>query len=237
MQVPGPITTDLLLEGSYPFSCHVLGNAYICLAINFGAGSLLKWFRDNLAYEEKLQASERNIDIYRLFDEMAAGSECPLFIYPYFEGAQTPFNNPQAKGIMMGFNLGTKKEDIIGGIMEGITLELKLNIERLEKSGIKIDSLNASGGGSRSSYWLQLKADITGKIIRSLNIVEAGCLAGAVIAGYGIGKYNSIEDAISSIVKFRKEYHPSKEKTGYYEKRFRLYEKIFPLVSEHIKEM
>ena len=79
-----------------------------------------------MAYEEKLEAESREIDIYKLFDEKAARSKNPLLVYPYFEGAQTPINDPLAKGVMMGFTLGTKKEDIIRGILEGITFELKL---------------------------------------------------------------------------------------------------------------
>jgi xylulokinase len=235
--VSNPITTENMLKSSYPFSNHVLGNSYICLTINFGGGSLLKWFRDSLAYEEKLEANDRNIDIYKLFDEKAAKSRCPLMVYPYFEGAQTPLNDPFAKGLMLGFTLGTKKEDIIRGILEGITYELKLNINKLEENGIKIDSLKASGGGSKSDFWLQLKADITGKLIQSLNINEAGCLAASVIAGYGIGKYSSIEEAINAFVKIKNEYYPNKDQFEYYGKRFESYKKIYPLISEYIKDI
>lgn len=235
--VPNLITSDIMLKSNYPFSNYTLEDFYICLAINFGGGSLLKWFRDNLAYEDKLEADERNMDIYRLFDEKAVVSQNPLLVYPYFEGAQTPLNDPYAKGIMMGFNLGTKKEDIIRGILEGITYELKLNIDTLEKNGVRIDSLNVSGGGSKSDFWLQLKADITGKPICSLNINEAGCLAASVIAGYGIGKYDSISDAIGKIVKIKKEYHPEKKKHDYYLNRFEIYKKIFPLISKYIKSL
>jgi xylulokinase len=235
--VPNPITSETMLKSNYPFSNHILKDSYICLAINFGGGSLLKWFRDNIAYEEKLEAEGRKIDIYKLFDEKAAKSQNPLLVYPYFEGAQTPINDPFAKGIMMGFTLGTKKEDIIRGILEGITFELKLNIDTLEKNGIKIDSLNASGGGSKSDFWLQLKADITGKPIRSLNINEAGCLAASIIAGYGIGKYNSISDAVKQIIKIKKEYYPDRKNYGYYSGRFELYKKMYPLISRNIREL
>ncbi|MCL5073685.1 MAG: FGGY family carbohydrate kinase [Actinobacteria bacterium] len=232
-----PITNDSMLKSSYPFSNHILKNSYVCLAINFGGGSLLKWFRNNLAYEEKLEVKKRKIDIYKLFDEKAAKSNHPLMVYPYFEGAQTPLNDPLAKGLMLGFSLGTQKEDIIRGILEGITYELRLNIDRLEKNGIKIDSLKASGGGAKSDFWLQLKADITGKLIQSLNVNEAGCLATSVIAGFGIGKYTTIEDTINEFVKVKKEYYPKKEKFEYYSKRFKLYKKIYPLISEFIKEI
>jgi len=235
--VADPLTNDSMLKSSYPFSNHILKDSYICLAINFGGGSLLKWFRDNLAYEEKLEAKKRKIDIYKLFDEKAAKSNHPLMVYPYFEGAQTPLNDPLAKGLMLGFTLGTQKEDMIRGVLEGITYELRLNINRLEENGIKIDSLKASGGGAKSDLWLQLKADVTGKLIQSLNINEAGCLAASVIAGFGIGKYTTIEDAINEFVKVKKEYYPKEDKFEYYGRRFELYKKIYPLISEFIKEL
>jgi xylulokinase len=235
--VDNPITSETMLKSNYPFSNHILNDYYICLAINFGGGSLLKWFRDNMAYEEKRQAEGRNMDVYKLFDEKASRSKNPLLVYPYFEGAQTPINDPFAKGIMMGFTIGTKKEDIIRGILEGISFELKLNIDTLEKNGIKIDSLNASGGGSKSDFWLQLKADITGKPIRSLKVNEAGCLAASIIAGYGIGKYNSISEAACRIVKIKKEYYPDRKNYGYYSGRFELYKKMYPLISKHIGKL
>jgi xylulokinase len=158
-------------------------------------------------------------------------------VYPYFEGAQTPLNDPLAKGLMIGFTLGTQKEDMIRGVLEGITYELRLNINRLEENGIKIDSLKASGGGAKSDLWLQLKADVTGKLIQSLNINEAGCLAASVIAGFGIGKYTTIEEAINEFVKVKKEYYPKEDKFEYYGKRFELYKKIYPFISEFIKEI
>jgi xylulokinase len=235
--VPKPITSETMLKGSYPFSNHILNGSYICLGINFGGGSLLKWFRNNFAYEEKLQAEKMNVDIYKLLDEKASKSDNPLLVYPYFEGAQTPLNDPYAKGAMMGFTLGTKKEDILMGILEGTTFELKLNIDKLEKNGIKIDFLNASGGGSKSDLWLQLKADITGKVIRSLSVNEAGCLAMAITAGYGIGKYHSIEEAINKIVKIKKEYTPGKDKHEYFENKFKIYKKIFPLISGYLRKI
>ena len=95
--VDSPITSEAMLKSNYPFSNHILEDSYICLAINFGGGSLLKWFRDTMAYEEKIEAESRNIDIYKLFDEKAARSKNPLLVYPYFEGAQTPINDPSCK--------------------------------------------------------------------------------------------------------------------------------------------
>ena len=87
--------------------------------------------------------------------------------------------------------LRTRREDIIKGMFEGITFDLRLNIEKMEQTGIKIKTLRATGGGARSDTWLRIKADITGKIIQKIDVDESGCMAVAVLAGHGTGKFDS----------------------------------------------
>ena len=153
--------------------------------------------------------------------DKANNSMFPVLFLPYFEGAQTPWKNPSATGTILGITLRTKKEDIIRGMMEGITFDLRLNLEKIEESGIKIDTMRASGGGSRSETWLQFKANILGKTIQKLDIDEAGCMSAAVLAGYGSGDFNSVMEIIDDWVKIKKEYRPDPEKFKKYDETYR----------------
>jgi len=213
------INKKMMNEG-YSFNIHVIKNLYICLSLNFNGGVVFKWYRDNLGYEEKIKAKESNNEVYDIIMDSANNSMFPVLFLPYFEGAQTPWRNPSATGTIMGITLRTKKEDIIRGMMEGITFDLRLNLEKIEESGIKIESLRASGGGSRSETWLQFKADILGKTIQKLDIDEAGCMSAAVLAGYGAGDFNSVIEIIDEWVKIKKEYKPDIEKFKNYEERY-----------------
>ncbi|MHB1275136.1 MAG: FGGY-family carbohydrate kinase [Candidatus Humimicrobiaceae bacterium] len=219
-----------MMDEGYSFNTHVLKNLYICLSLNFNGGVIFKWYRDNLGYEEKIKAKERSSEVYDLIMDSANSSMFPVLFLPYFEGAQTPWKNPAATGTILGITLRTKKEDIVRGIMEGITFDLRLNLEKIEESGIKIDSLRATGGGSRSETWLQFKANILGKIIQKLDIDEAGCMSAAVLAGYGSKDFNSVAGIIDDWVKIKKEYEPDLEKFKNYEERYlkfiSAYEKI-----------
>ncbi len=160
------------------------------------------------------------IEVYDLIMDSAKESNFPVLFLPYFEGAQTPWKNPNATGTILGLTLRTKKEDIIRGMMEGITFDLKLNLEKIQESGIQIDAIRATGGGARSDTWLQFKADITGKVIQKLDIDEAGCMAAAVLAGYGSGIFDSVSKTINKWVKIKKEFKPDM-------KKYRSYEPVF----------
>ncbi|MHB1253791.1 MAG: FGGY-family carbohydrate kinase, partial [Candidatus Humimicrobiaceae bacterium] len=215
-----PFFEKKMMDEGYSFNTHVLKNLYICLSLNFNGGIIFKWYRDNLGFEEKLNAKETGKEVYDLIMDSALNSNFPVLFLPYFEGAQTPRRNPRATGTILGLTLRTKKEDIVRGIMEGITFDLRLNLEKIEESGIKIDSLRATGGGSRSETWLQFKANILGKIIQKLDIDEAGCMSAAVLAGYGSKDFNSVADIIDDWVKIKKEYKPNLEKFKNYEERY-----------------
>ena len=70
-----------------------------------------------------------------------------------------------------------------------------MNLELLEQAGIVIDSLRATGGGARSGAWLQIKADVLGKPIDTLNVDEAGTVGSLMLAGLATGEYASLEQA------------------------------------------
>ncbi|MHB1377079.1 MAG: FGGY-family carbohydrate kinase [Candidatus Humimicrobiaceae bacterium] len=227
-----PFFEKKMMDEGYSFNTHVLKNLYICLSLNFNGGVIFKWYRDNLGFEEKLDAKKTKKEVYDLIMDSALNSNFPVIFLPYFEGAQTPGRNPKATGTMLGLTLRTKKEDIVRGIMEGITFDLRLNLEKIEESGIKIESFRAAGGGARSETWLQFKADILGRTIQKLDIDEAGCLAAAVLAGRGAQELNSAEDTINSWVKIKKEYEPDLSKKGQYEERYKKFIQAYDKVKD-----
>lgn len=212
-----PKFSKKMMDEGYSFNTHVLKDLYICLSLNFNGGVIFKWYRDTLGFEEKIKAKEQNIEVYDLIMDSAKNSNFPVLFLPYFEGAQTPWKNPSATGTILGLTLRTKKEDIIRGIMEGITFDLRLNLEKIQESGINIDAIRVTGGGARSDTWLQFKADITGKVIHKLDIDEAGCMSAAVLAGYGSGIFNSVSETINNWVKIKKEFKPDMEKYKKYQ--------------------
>ena len=63
------------------------------------------------------------------------------------------------------------------------------------------------GGGANSDLWCQMKADVTGKVLMTLENKETACLGAAILAGVGIGALESVEKACEYI-KIDKVYKP-----------------------------
>lgn len=80
-------------------------------------------------------------------------------------------------------------------IVEGLTYELRLNLDCLRVGEINIDVLRAIGGGAKSKLWLQLKADITGIPVVTPEITEAAGFGAALLAGAGVGVFSSATQA------------------------------------------
>jgi xylulokinase len=134
--------------------------------------------------------------------------------------------------VILGLNLQTSKDEIIKAILEGITWEMKLNLELLKKAKVKVKELRAIGGGAKSKKWLQLKADMFGKKVLSLNVSESACLGTAILAGVGIGEYSSIDDAIKKIINVKKVFLPNIKNKKIYDEKFKIYCKIYPMIKE-----
>jgi xylulokinase len=58
----------------------------------------------------------------------------------------------------------------------------------------------------------------------------------ALLPGYGLGAYASLEEAVARIVRVQNSYNPDEELRKEYQKRLMIYEKLYPLVKELRKE-
>ena len=154
-----------------------------------------------------------------------------LFTLPYFSATGTPYLDPVAKGSIIGLDLGTTKEDIFKGLVEGLVFEICHNLELTKKSGIKLTELRASGGGAKSDYELLLKASILDRPILRMDITEAGCLGAMILAGYATGKFN-LDEATEKFISVKDRFDPDKKIRDRYLDKFERYKKIYNLVSK-----
>jgi sugar (pentulose or hexulose) kinase len=216
------------------FTCypHVAPGLQVTLAFNFTGGCLLRWYRDTFGEMEKQEAARKGVDPYEVIVSDLPETPARVMILPHFTMTGTPHFDMHAKGVLMGLTLETTKTDIVKAILEGVTFEMKLNVELLEQAGIPIRSMRITGGGAKSSTWVQLKADIMGKPIASLHVSEGTSAGAAILAGLGIGEFDSLEEAVAQWVKVKEVFEPDPKKHALYEERFEIYKKIYPAVRE-----
>lgn len=186
-------------ESIIPCHVHAIDGKYCLILWSSTAGMALKWFKNNFAEN----FSFRELD--ELAKDIAPGSD-GLTMLPYFCGSTMPKYNPDARASFSGINLSHTRGHFARAIMEAIAFTLKQNLEYVGED--KIKEIRITGGGAQSPLWASIKADVTGKILKTLSESETACLGAALSAAVGIGDFASISEAVNSIVKTKKIYEP-----------------------------
>lgn len=254
----GVLSTDVAIDGTGTVECitsvfekpqleeSFLNNNFVCVpypvkgmyttyAFNFTGGAILKWYKDTLGRYEQQVAKEQGISVYRYLDMQGAKEPTGIIVIPHFSGSATPDMNEYAKGAFLGITMDTDAPTLYRALIEGVTYEMMYNLEKLEEFGIFMSVLRAVGGGSKSSYWLQMKADILGKTIVPLDLDEAGIAGTAMLSGVCCGVYPSLEEAEKLFVKKKQPYEPNPERHQVYLKQYQKFKTIRQLIADVFK--
>ncbi len=176
-----------------------LPDTHILLPVAESGGVSLEWFKNNCMPN----ASFKEID-----EVVRQRGRNGILFLPYLVGVNSPEFDPRATGVFWGLRGDHDAFDMAYAVMEGVGFLLKKNCEYIEKPGSKIQSIIATGGGSKSDVWCQLQADITGLPIMIPKQKEAACLGAAIIAAVSDGKIESFEKAAEGIA-FEKVFEPA----------------------------
>lgn len=225
-----PIISQTMADNNFICIPHVVKDLYATYAFNFSGGGLLKWFRNTLALEEELVAQRTGKNIYECIIAQAAKDPTDLYLLPHFAGAGTPYMDTESRGAIVGLTIGTTRGQLIRAVLEGITYEMMVNMERLDESGVTIHELRAVGGLAHSDWFLQLKADMMGMEIISLNVPQAGTLGVAILAGVACGVYTSAEKAVEQLIKVNKRFTPDPKVHDRYMEKFARYKKMYSAI-------
>jgi xylulokinase len=227
-----PALSDALYQGNISCYAHVVPGLYLAMTLNHSGGLLLRWFRDTFGQEELRDAVERGCDAYDLLLADAPAEPTELFVLPHFAGSGTPTFDTASKGAIVGLTFATRKVDVAKAILEGLTFELKVNLDLLREGGVTIDELRAIGGGARSTLWLGLKADITGIPVVAPRVTEAACWGAALLAGMGAGVYADVAQAAEATVRLERRFAPDPERVCRYGERYALYRELYPALAD-----
>ncbi|OZG73928.1 carbohydrate kinase [Hahella sp. CCB-MM4] len=198
---------------------------------------MVSWFKREFGLREQHIAEERGIAPEQLFDDLVnkvPPGSMGLMLQPYWSpGVREP--GPEAKGAIIGFGDVHTRAHIYRAILEGLAYALREGKERIEKrSGVKIDKLRVSGGGSQSDAALQLTADIFNLNVERPHTYETSALGAAIDAMVGLGVHKDFEQAISSMTRVGKVFAPNPVRVKTYERLYRevylkMYRQLQPL--------
>ncbi|WP_298982538.1 FGGY-family carbohydrate kinase [Caldilinea sp.] len=232
-----PTPAPALQKGGVSIYRHVVPGLYLAMTLNHSGGLVLRWFRDQFGRQEMEQAAATGVDAYDLLLEGAPTGPTRLLLLPHFAGSGTPTLDVRSKGALLGLTFATTKAEIVKAALEGLTYELRLNLDLLRAAGVAIHELHAVGGGARSALWLQIKADVCRIPLRVPAVTDAACLGAALLAGVGAGVYPDFTAAVAQTVRWRERIQPSAAWTEAYEAQYARYRRLYPLLAELLAEL
>jgi xylulokinase len=126
-----------------------------------------------------------------------AGSD-GLLLLPYLAGERTP-NLPRGSGVLHGITVkNLTPAHLARASMEGVTLGLAYGLDRFRALEVTPTEIRITGGGTKSTFWRQLCADVFGVPTVCLTSSEGAALGGAVQAAWAAGKDHS-EEALHAL--------------------------------------
>ncbi len=226
-----PNVSRPLYEGNISVYNHVVPGLFLAMTLNHSGGMSLRWLRDNFCEPQIQQAAQTGADAYDLMVSGAPAGPTGLLVLPHFSGSGTPTFDTQSKAAILGLTFAHTRPALAKAILEGLTYELRLNLDLLRAGGVPIDVLRAIGGGAKSKLWLQLKADITGLPVVTPQITEAAGFGAALLAGAGAGIFASAAQAADRFLQLTGQYQPDPARQAAYARLYELYRQVYPAVA------
>ncbi|MCA9996044.1 MAG: hypothetical protein KDE56_09880, partial [Anaerolineales bacterium] len=166
----------------------------------------------------------QDVDVYKFASDLARAiplAENTVLFLPYMRPGGAPHNNMNARGTFTGIGLNHRREHLFRAVLEGVAMNIKTLVDRLETfRGQTLPAFNVIGGGSRNPFWLSLLADITQRPFTTTNLKqEANCFAAAQCAGVGVGLYGGF-DEIKQLFKVEEEYVPNTAVSDFYAQKY-----------------
>lgn len=220
--------------------CHVVEGTWIYQGALSHTGASYQWFRDNFCQDLVDRAVGTDKTAFQFMNEeadMAEPGSGGLVFLPYMLGERSPIWDPYARGVFFGISLQTTRKEMNRAVMEGCGYGLRQLSEIAERvTGREIKEFTSIGGGAKSETWAQIKADITGKDIKILDMNDMAPVGAALLAGVGAGIFTDVYEAAGKVEK--KVYKVIKSSNAHedvYNKRYKVYTELYPQIKELYK--
>lgn len=222
--------TDNVKMGKQGYPCvpYAVEGLYCTYILNFSCGSTINWYRKEIMHGYSGEES----DFFAYMDKRLPSQPTDLLVLPYFGSAATPYQDSSARGAIIGLTTETKDAELYKAVLEGTAMEMRFNAEIANEYGINVKELVATGGGSNSKKWIQIKSDIQNLPIKILRSSEGGACGCAMLSAVAMGSAANLSEAKDIFVKYTESFCPNQESHESYEPSYQKYKKIYKNIKE-----
>jgi FGGY-family pentulose kinase len=204
-----------------PFESAVIDGDWTIEAGQSSTGGTVRWMLDLLS--GTLPTGERR---YEAADAAAAavpaGAE-GLTLLDFWQGSRTPIKDPDARGTIWGLTPAHGPGHLLRSVYEGTAYGNRHILEKLKSLGVPAERIVACGGGTRSSLWLQILADVAGLPLHLPEVADATSLGTAICAAVGAGAFPDLPSAGAAMVRLASTIEPDTASSSSYDEGYHRY--------------
>lgn len=200
--------------------CHAIPGRWHMTGVTLAAGLSLKWFRDNLGGGKTFaELDEEAMSI-------EPGADGAIWL-PYLMGERTPHLDPKARAAFVGLTASHTRGHLARAVMEGVAFGLRDALEIFCALGVNVDNIRLGGGGSHSMVWRQIQADVFGRKVETIEADEGAAFGAAMLAGVGVGAWNSVDAACDAAIRVADRLEPRPESIRRLEVSYEVYRRLY----------
>ena len=166
--------------------CYRLNNktTYALEGSIFIAGAGVQWLRDKIKLINNAHETEKIAKSTKTNNE--------VYVVPAFSGIGAPYWRPDARGLITGLTRDSDWKTLVRATVESVAYQSNDLFYSMNKDGLKPRIVKIDGGMVANNWFSQFLANIINlKVVRP-KILETTALGAAMLAGYQIGEFKSL---------------------------------------------
>ncbi len=147
-------------------------------------------------------------------------------VLPDFLGNRSPHADPHARALFDGLSLDDSLENLAlryYATLQSVAYGTRDIVRAMNEAGFCIETIFATGGGTKNPLWLQEHADATGCRIVLAEEGEAVLLGSAMLAAVAGGLFADVAGAMAGMSRAGKVIEPRAQWAAYHEAKFEVF--------------
>ena len=212
--------------------CHCLPNKWHLMSVMLSASNCLDWICSitNTSISKTLQ----NVENYFSDPDLISNSS---YFLPYLSGERTPHNDPHIRASFHSMKTNTDATNLQYSVIEGISFGILDGVHSIQKVNNNFDKIFIVGGGSKSSFWIELLASLLNRKLSVCSQSEFGAALGVARLAMYQDKNIQNKDKIIKEIEISKNYKPKDNKIDLLLKRYEIWKDLYNTNKNYSKNL
>ena len=206
---------------------HITGEDWVLTGAMSSGGLVVDWF----ARQFYKGSAGPLTCLIREAASVPAGAD-GLIALPYLEGERSPIFDPVARGVFFGIGQAHTRAHFARAALESIAFASRHVCETMAEIGGEVSEVRVAGALASNDLPAQIISDMLGRPVVIPEVPDSSLLGAAVMAGFAIGRFESLEHAAQVMFKPRSRLEPVLENHARYSRMFDLYKAIYAQLKE-----